>query len=94
MFQEHKYYQRVFNAYHSSLYYDRNRYDGELGNATNPYFDPFISGPNAPKRPILEEWTYIRTDTYTFRLVFFLNIVEILKLARALTLGTTFEKVK
>jgi hypothetical protein len=47
----------VFNAYHSSLYYDRNRYDGELGNATNPYFDPFISGPNAPKRPILEVWT-------------------------------------
>jgi hypothetical protein len=43
-FQEHKYYQRVFNAYHSSLYYDRNRYDGELGNASNPYFDPIIPG--------------------------------------------------
>jgi hypothetical protein len=34
----------VFNAYHSSLYYDRNRYDGELGNASNPYFDPIIPG--------------------------------------------------
>ncbi len=61
-FQEHKYYQRVFNAYHSNLYYDRNRYDtgNDPNNNTNPYFDPFYSGPNAPKRPILEEWTYIR----------------------------------
>jgi hypothetical protein len=52
----------VFNAYHSNLYYDRNRYDtgNDPNNNTNPYFDPFYSGPNAPKRPILEEWTYIR----------------------------------
>ena len=57
----------MFNAYHAGLYYDRNRNEGESGNATNPYYDPFMSGPNAPKKPVLEEWTYIRTDTYTFR---------------------------
>jgi len=32
----------------------------ETLNATNPYIDPFLSGPYAPKRPVLEEWTYIR----------------------------------
>ena len=70
--QEYKYRSKIDNVYRNSIYNNElPQFDQSppkrRGPSDNPFVDFYANSSFAPRRPLRQEWTYIRSDFRIFR---------------------------
>ena len=66
--QEYKYRSKIDNVYRNSIYNNElPQFDRRPPEGDNPFVDFYANSSFAPRRPLRQEWTYIRSDFRIFR---------------------------
>ncbi len=68
--QNYKHYTKIANRYFNNKYYNQwtRANSSSIGNANDIFDDPYLEvNDDVPERPLVQNWTLIRTDSHIFR---------------------------